>query len=81
MEIMGMEQQERILRLAEVKARTGLGRSAIYMRISLGTFPKPVPLSTRKDGRAALIGFPESEIQAWIRRTIAEGRGEPRVGA
>ena len=70
-----MEHQERILRLAEVKTRTGLGRSAIYMRISAGTFPKPVALSMRRDGRPALVGFPESEINEWIRQTIAVSRG------
>jgi prophage regulatory protein len=72
-------QRERFLRLSEVKIRTGLGRSAIYMRVMAGTFPKPIPLSTRKDGRAALIAFAESEIDQWIRRTIAEARGEPRA--
>jgi prophage regulatory protein len=71
---------ERILRLAEVKARIGLGRSAIYSRIDEDpSFPRPVQLGTRKDGRAALIGFVESEIEAWIQRTIAKSRGEPRA--
>jgi len=71
-----MEQVERILRLGEVKSRTGLGRSAIYQRIESGTFPRPIPLGVRKDGRATLIGFPESEIQDWIKRTIAQSRGQ-----
>jgi prophage regulatory protein len=67
---------ERFLRLAEVKMRTGLGRSAIYARIKENEFPKPVPLGTRKDGRAALVAFAESEIEQWIQRMIAEARSE-----
>jgi prophage regulatory protein len=74
-----VQRPERLLRLSEVKVRTALGRSAIYMRIAAGTFPKPVPLGTRKDGRAALIGFAESEIDAWIRRTIAKSREDPKA--
>jgi len=69
---------ERILRLEEVTSRTGLKRSAIYTRISAGTFPKPFPIDIRKDGRASLVGFAESEVDAWIRATIAK-RDEPRT--
>lgn len=31
-----------VLRLPEVKNRTGLSRSTIYLRIAQGNFPKPV---------------------------------------
>jgi len=64
-------QPERILRLEEVTARTGLKRSAIYVRVAAGTFPKPFAIDTRKDGRASVIGFAESEVDAWIREKIA----------
>ena len=69
-----MESQphERILRLEEVTARTGLKRSALYTRIAAGTFPKPFPIDVRKDGRASVIGFAESEVEAWIKATIAK---------
>ena len=46
-----------ILRLPEIKKRTGLSRSAIYLCISQDTFPKPVTLG----GRA--MGWSEAEIQ------------------
>ena len=45
-----------ILRLPAVKARTGLSRSTLYLRISEGGFPKPVSLG----GRA--VGWPSHEI-------------------
>ena len=53
-----------ILRLPAVKARTGLSRSSIYLRIARGDFPKPVSLG----GRA--VGWIESEIQAWLQQQI-----------
>ena len=53
-----------ILRLPVVKARTGLSRSSIYLRVSDGTFPKPVSLG----GRA--VGWIESEVQQWLEQRI-----------
>lgn len=62
-----------IIRLPEVKARTGLSRSTIYLRISRGEFPSPVSLG----GRA--VGWIETEVQAWIQEQIDATRaGMPR---
>ena len=57
-----------ILRLPAVKARTGLSRSTIYLRVSEGAFPKPVSLG----GRA--VGWVESEIQQWLEQRIEASR-------
>jgi prophage regulatory protein len=57
-----------ILRLPAVKARTGLSRSTIYLRVSEGTFPKPVSLG----GRA--VGWIESEVQQWLEERIERSR-------
>ncbi|TNF09946.1 MAG: AlpA family transcriptional regulator [Vibrionaceae bacterium] len=57
-----------ILRLPAVKARTGLSRSTIYLRISEGRFPKPVSLG----GRA--VGWVEAEITAWLNQQIETSR-------
>ena len=57
-----------ILRLPAVKSRTGLSRSTIYLRITDGTFPKPVNL-----GRRA-VGWVEAEIQDWLQRRIDASR-------
>ena len=57
-----------ILRLPDVKASTGLSRSTIYLRISQGTFPKPVSLG----GRA--VGWLELEIQEWLQQCIEASR-------
>lgn len=60
---------ERLLRVAEVMARTGLSRPTIYRWMSAGQFPKPVPL-----GRV-LVAWPESAVDAWIEATVRESRG------
>jgi prophage regulatory protein len=59
-----------ILRLPDVKRSTGLSRSTIYLRISQGTFPKPVSLGGRT------VGWVESEIQEWLQRRIDASRSE-----
>ena len=57
-----------MLRFPTVKARTGLSRSTIYLRISRGTFPAPVSLG----GRA--VGWIEAEVHAWLTARIAQRR-------
>ena len=64
-----------ILRLPEVKARTGLSRSTIYLRIAEGVFPGPISLGARS------VGWVESEIDAWIAQRIEQRRRvRPRCG-
>jgi prophage regulatory protein len=53
-----------ILRLPDVRARTGLSRSTIYLRISEGNFPRPVQLGVRA------VGWVESEIDEWLDQQI-----------
>ena len=57
-----------ILRLPEVKSRTGLPRSTIYLRISQGTFPLPISLGARS------VGWIASEIEEWISHRITQSR-------
>lgn len=57
-----------ILRLPAVKAHTGLSRSTIYLRVSQGTFPRPVSLGARA------VGWVEAEIQEWLQRQIEASR-------
>jgi prophage regulatory protein len=57
-----------ILRRKQVEARTGLSRSTIYLRVSQGTFPKPVSLGVRARG------WVESEISEWCVGRIAASR-------
>ncbi|MFC3097333.1 helix-turn-helix transcriptional regulator [Alteraurantiacibacter palmitatis] len=52
---------ERLLRRSEVEKRIGLRRSAIYERISKGTFPEPVRF---RDTRA--VRWRASEIEKWL---------------
>ena len=63
-----------ILRLPAVKARTGLSRSTIYLRISRGQFPKQVTL-----GGERAVGWLESEIDSYIESFIEESRCDVAV--
>ena len=58
-----------ILRLPSVKARTGLSRSTIYLRVSDGSFPSPISLGARS------VGWVESDIEEWISHKIRQSRG------
>ena len=56
----------KFMRLDEVIARVGLGRSSIYKYIAAGIFPEPVSLGERA------VGWVEDEIIAWMLERIAE---------
>jgi len=58
----------RILRLPEVKQRTGLSRSSIYLRMANHEFPDSISLG----GRA--VGWLEQDIYEWIVERIEQSR-------
>jgi len=57
-----------ILRLPAIKARTGLSRSTIYLRISKNEFPVPISLG----GRA--VGWLEEDVENWLAEKIEASR-------
>ncbi|WP_371421287.1 helix-turn-helix transcriptional regulator [Tardiphaga sp.] len=57
---------ERLLRLAEVRHRVGLGKTMIYAMIGEGRFPKPYKIT------AAAARWSEREVDAWIEGLIRE---------
>lgn len=63
----------KILRRHEVEQRTGLPRSTIYAMINVGTFPRPIHLSSRS------VGWLSSEVDDWIQQRIAT-RNEEHLG-
>lgn len=58
----------RFLRISEVQARTGLGRSTIYRWAAEGRFPAPVRLG----GRVAR--WVEAEVDEWLRKWLERRR-------
>jgi prophage regulatory protein len=58
-----------VLRLPAVKARTGLSRSTIYLRVSEGSFPAPIKL-----GGPRAVGWLEREIEQWLAQQVATSR-------
>ena len=57
-----------ILRLRDVKARTGLSRSTIYLRMSEDLFPKPISLG------GLSVGWIEAEVSEWIAHKVPTSR-------
>lgn len=57
--------RERLLRLAETEARTGLRKSAIYAGMKAGTFPHCVRITSR------CVAWPESRVDQWIAERLA----------
>lgn len=53
-------QNSALLRLPEVKRRTGLGHSYIYEQIQAGQFPAPVKIGIRA------VAWRSDDINAWI---------------
>jgi len=57
-----------ILRLPQIKSRTGLSRSSIYQYVKDGSFPSPISLGSRS------VGWLEDEVDTWIENRISESR-------
>ena len=55
---------QKIIRLKEVKLRTGLPRSTIYDLIKKKKFPSQIQISQR------CVGWLESSIESWISSKI-----------
>lgn len=58
----------RIIRLPEVKNKTGLSRSTIYLGMAKGIFPKAISLSERA------VGWLDSDIEQWLDARIAASK-------
>ena len=66
----GLGPLPRILRLPAGRARTGLARSTISLRIAQGRFPRPISL-----GERTVAGI-EVEMDAGLRQQIEASRRE-----
>jgi len=64
----------RLLRLRDVIAQVGLGRSAIYDQIKRGVFPAPVHLGPRA------VAWASDEIASWIDFRVASSRAASAAG-
>lgn len=58
--------EHRVLRRAEVEAKTGFKRSHIYNLMKAGQFPKPLRLGVRA------VGWDSVEIEQWIAERLQE---------
>lgn len=60
---------DRILRLPDVIAMTGLSRSTLYARIAAGEFPAQLKLTQRA------VGWRAQSVQDWIEKRKAANGG------
>ena len=65
----GNVERPQIMRLPQVKARTGLSRSNLYAYMRRGQFPTPVLLGTRA------VGWIDAEVEAWLAVRIQARQG------
>jgi|MGYP000709775668 prophage regulatory protein len=70
-----LKQDERFLRLPEVKHITALSRAHIYLLISKDEFPKQYKLGQRA------AGWLESEVLAWMQSKITPTGSDHRSDA
>ncbi len=54
-----------ILRMTEVRRRTGLGRTTILELVAAGAFPRPIKLTARA------VGWSSLEVDKWIAERLA----------
>ncbi|MEG0279483.1 MAG: AlpA family transcriptional regulator [Morganella sp. (in: enterobacteria)] len=59
---------KKIIRLPEVKIKTGLSRSSIYLRMSKGEFPQSISLGARA------VGWLEADIEQWLDDRISASK-------
>lgn len=60
-----MTKPTRLLGIKGVVDKTSLSRTTIYARIKEGTFPRGIPVSTKRHA------WLESEIDAWINQQVS----------
>jgi prophage regulatory protein len=62
----------RMIRLPEVKTKTGHGRSTIYQRVKLGLLPPPVRISDKSSA------WPDDEIDA-VNHALVAGQSTSEI--
>lgn len=68
MENSGVSDGERLVRIGEVTARTGLRKSALYAAIKQNKFPAGLKISSRSSA------WRLTEVQAWIDARVRAAR-------
>lgn len=59
----------RLIRLAEVMHKTGMGRSWVFQAVKDGKFPAPISIAGSR-----AVGFIEHEVDSWIESRITASR-------
>jgi prophage regulatory protein len=68
-----MDIRHKLFRISSVSEITTLAKSTIWLKVSQGTFPKPIKLSP------AISVWKETDIDAWIESHANKGKGDQNV--
>lgn len=77
---------EKLLRRPEVLARLGIATATLYDWLDTAStghkpdFPRPVTLSVDRLGRATMVAWRETDINAWI-ASLADSGNAAKVSA
>ncbi len=61
-----MSNNVKLLRIAEVKNKTGMSRASIYAEMKKGKFPKNIKITVR------CVAWKSDDVDAWIEKKIQE---------
>jgi prophage regulatory protein len=68
-----MDIRNKLFRISGVSEITTLAKSTIWLKVSQGTFPKPIKLSP------AISVWKETDIDTWIESHANKGKGDQNV--
>jgi prophage regulatory protein len=66
----GQQAEKRVLRLREVCARYGLGRSTVYRMMERGDFPQPIRLGPNA------VGWRIEDLEEWLSSRPVAGEAQ-----
>jgi prophage regulatory protein len=69
-EMRAQVRRDRLIRLPEVEATTGLKKSTIYLLMKRGEFPRAVQITAR------CVAWPESLVLTFVQERIASARAQ-----
>ena len=66
---------DRFLAKPEVLRIAGFSAATLWREVQAGRFPAPVPISANR------VGFLESEVRAWLHKTVESARQAKAIPA
>lgn len=68
----------RLIRFKPLRERLGVSEDWVRDAVRAGTFPTPIVLSSRSDGRPAAVAWRAAEIESWLEARRAKPADMPK---